>query len=380
MEAFIGKPLRRAYGFEEVAIAPGAVTINPEQTEIDLEIGGRRFDLPILAAAMDGVVDPAFAGEYTKRGGLAVLNLEGVHGRYDDPASVLEEIVAASPEEVTGVLQRIYSAPIKDEYVGNVVQKMKTAGATVTVSATPANTKRLGPIAVEAGADFYVCQSTVTTANHISKSPRGLRFDELVPQIGVPVIVGNTVGYNATLELMETGVAAVLVGVGPGSACTSREVLGIGVPQISATMDTAAAREEYLRRTGRYVPIITDGGIRNGGDLCKALAAGADGVMLGSIMASTVEAPGGGYHWGMATPHPALPRGTRIRVSTRSSLDRMLHGPTARTDGTENLIGAIHTAMGMCGAATIREFQQVDMVIAPAITTEGKQLQIAGEF
>ena len=380
MESFIGKPLRRTYGFEEVAIAPGSVTINPEQTEIDLEIGGRRFDLPILAAAMDGVVDPDFAAEYTKRGGLAVMNLEGVHGRYEDPASVLEEIVAASPEEVTGVLQRIYSAPIRDEYVGHVVHTMKTLGATVAVSATPANTKRLGPIAVEAGTDFFVCQSTVTTATHISKSPSGLRFDKLVPEIGVPVIVGNTVGYKATLELMEAGVAAILVGVGPGSACTSREVLGIGVPQISATMDTAAAREEYLRSSGRYVPIITDGGIRNGGDLCKALAAGADGVMLGSIMASTVEAPGGGYHWGMATPHPALPRGTRVRVSSRSSLDRVLHGPTMRTDGTENLVGAIHTAMGLCGAATIREFQQADMVIAPAITTEGKQLQLAGQF
>ena len=380
MESFIGKPLRRAYGFEEVAIAPGAITINPDQTEIDLDIGGRRFDLPILAAAMDGVVDPTFAAEYTRRGGLAVLNLEGVHGRYDDAHGVLEEIVAASADEVTGVLQRIYSAPLKDEYVGNVVQRMKALGAKVAVSATPANTKRLAPLVVEAGADFFVCQSTVTTATHISKSPRGLRFDELIPQINIPVIAGNTVGYKATLELMETGVAAILVGVGPGSACTSREVLGVGVPQISATMDTAAAREEYYRRSGRYVPIITDGGIRNGGDLCKALAAGADGVMLGSIMASTVEAPGGGYHWGMATPHPALPRGTRVRVSTRSSLDRMLHGPTNRTDGTENLVGAIRTAMGMCGAATIREFQQADMVIAPAITTEGKHLQLAGEF
>ncbi len=380
MESFIGKPLRRAYGFEEVAIAPGAITINPDQTEIELDIGGHRFDLPILAAAMDGAVDPSFAAEYTRRGGLAVLNLEGIHGRYEDAAGVLEEIVAASHDEVTNVLQRIYSAPIKDEYVGNVLEKMKALGAKVAVSATPANTKRLAPLAVEAGADFFVCQSTVTTATHISKSPRGLRFDELVPQIDIPFIVGNTVGYTATLELMETGVAAVLVGVGPGSACTSREVLGIGVPQISATMDTAAAREEYLRRSGRYVPIITDGGIRNGGDLCKALAAGADGVMLGSIIASTVEAPGGGYHWGMATPHPALPRGTRIRVSKRSSLDRMLYGPTNRTDGTENLVGAIHTAMGMCGAATIREFQQADMVIAPAITTEGKQLQLAGEF
>ncbi|MDA1096578.1 MAG: GuaB3 family IMP dehydrogenase-related protein [Chloroflexi bacterium] len=380
MESFTTKILRQAYGFEEVAIVPGAVTLNPEQTEIGLRIGDRNFALPILAAAMDGVVDEAFATEYSKRGGLAVLNLEGVHGRYKDPSSVINEIVAAAPNEVTAVLQRIYSAPIREEYVGAVVEKMKASGAIIAVSATPANTKWLSPIVVEAGADFFVCQSTVTTANHISSSPRGLRFDELVPHIGVPVIVGNTVGYRATLELMEAGVAAVLVGVGPGSACTSREVLGIGVPQITATIETAAARDEYFRRTGRYVPIITDGGIRNGGDLCKALVAGADAVMLGSILASAEEAPGRGYHWGMATPHPALPRGTRVRVSSHSSLDRILNGPTNRTDGTENLVGAIHTAMGMCGAATIREFQQAEMVIAPSIKTEGKQLQMAGAF
>ncbi|MBI4236749.1 MAG: GuaB3 family IMP dehydrogenase-related protein, partial [Chloroflexi bacterium] len=286
----------------------------------------------------------------------------------------------AAPGQVTNVLQRIYSAPIREEVIGRAVERMKALGAVVAVSATPANTKRLAPTAVEAGADFYVCQSTVTTARHISKSPRGLRFDELVSSIRVPVVVGNTVTYHATLELMEAGVAGVLVGVGPGAACTSREVLGIGVPQVTATMDCAAAREEHLRRTGRYVPIITDGGITNGGDLCKALAAGADGVMLGSLLAAAEEAPGKGYHWGMATPHPALPRGTRVRVGVRAPLDRVLFGPSDRTDGVENLVGALHTAMGMCGAATIRDFQQADMIIAPAIKTEGKHLQLAGEF
>jgi IMP dehydrogenase len=380
MESFISKPLRRAYGFEEVAIVPGSVTLNPEQTDISFSIGDKTFDLPILAAAMDGVVDPSFAALYTKKGGLAVLNLEGVHGRYEDPTSVLQEIIAAPASKVTPLLQKIYSTPIQDKYVGGVVEKMKKLGATIAVSATPMNTKRLAPIVSEAGADFYVCQATVTTTRHISKSPRGLRFDELVSQIPIPVIVGNTVTYHATLEMMETGVAAILVGVGPGAACTSREVLGIGVPQVTATMDTAAAREEYFRRTGRYVPIITDGGIRTGGDLCKAMAAGADGVMLGSIFAGAEESPGKGFHWGMATPHPALPRGTRVNVKSQAPLDRILFGPTERTDGTENLVGALRTAMGMCGAATIREFQQADMIIAPAIKTEGKQLQLSGSF
>lgn len=375
----MSKSLRRAYGFEEVAIVPGQVTLNPDQTDVSFAVGDRTFDLPILAAAMDGVVDPQFAATYSKAGGLAALNLEGVHGRYENPDEVLREVIDTPPDKVTSTLQRIYSAPLKAEYMGQTIERMKALGATVAVSVTPANTKALIGTIVDAGADYFVCQSTVTTARHISKSPTGLHFDDLIGQIPIPVIVGNTVSYGGTLELMEAGVAGVLVGVGPGAACTSREVLGIGVPQVTATMDTAAARDEYFRRTGRYVPIITDGGIRSGGDLCKALVAGADAVMLGSIFAGTSEAPGKGYHWGMATPHPALPRGTRIRVGVRASLDRVLHGPTDRTDGTENLIGAIRTAMGMVGASTIREFQQAEMILAPAIKTEGKQLQLAGE-
>ncbi len=373
------KPLRRAYGFEEVAIVPGRVTLNPEQTDISFAIAGRTFDLPIMAAAMDGVVDPTFAAAYSRMGGLAVLNLEGVHGRYSNPEDVLQEIIEAPADSVTATLQRIYSAPVKEEFVGQTIEKMKALGAVVAVSATPANTKALIGAVVDAGADYYVCQSTVTTARHISRSPVGLHFDELVSRIPIPVIVGNAVGYHQTLELMETGVAGILVGVGPGAACTSREVLGIGVPQVTATIETAAARNEHLRRTGRYVPIVTDGGIRSGGDLCKALVAGADAVMLGSIFAGAEEAPGKGYHWGMATPHPALPRGTRVRVQVRAGLERVLFGPTDRTDGTENLVGAIHTAMGMCGAETIRDLQQAEMIVAPAIKTEGKQLQLAGQ-
>lgn len=377
MESFFTKPMRQAYGFEEVAIVPGDSTINPDQTDVRFHLAEHIFGIPILAAAMDAVVDPTFAGVYTRHGGLAVLNLEGIHTRHEDPASVFQEIIQAPKEKVTPVLQKVYSTPIREELVGRVIGKMKGLGAIVAVSATPANTKRLASLAAEAGADLYLCQSTVTTARHESKSMRGLHFGELVKQLPIPVIVGNTVTYAATLELMETGVHGVLVGVGPGSACTSREVLGIGVPQVTATMDCAAAREEYLRRSGRYVPIITDGGIRAGGDLCKAIVAGADAVMLGSMLASAEEAPGGGYHWGMANPHLALPRGTRVKVGRQAPLERILFGPTSVTDGTENLIGALRTAMGMCGAYTVREMQQATMIVAPSIKTEGKQLQFA---
>ncbi len=373
------KPLKRGFGFEEVAIVPGRFTLNPEQTDISFSIGSRTFDLPIMAAAMDGVVDPNFAATYTRLGGLAVLNLEGVHGRYLNPEEALLEVLEAPADSVTATLQRIYSAPLKEEYIGATIEKMKSLGATVAVAATPANTKRLIGTVVEAGADYYVCQSTVTTARHISTSPVGLHFDDLVASVPIPIIVGNVVGYYQTMELLQTGVSGILVGVGPGAACTSREVLGIGVPQVTATIETAAARDEYQRQTGRYVPIITDGGIRSGGDLCKAMVAGADAVMLGSIFASAEEAPGRGYHWGMATPHPALPRGTRVRVGVRATLERLLFGPTHRTDGTENLAGALHTAMGMCGAATIRELQQAEMIVAPSIKTEGKQLQLSGQ-
>ena len=372
------KQMRRAYSFDEVAIVPGETTINPAMTEVALRIGEFEFDIPILAAAMDAVVDPTFALRFAKLGGLAVLNLEGVQTRYDDPDAVLEEIASASHEEATALLQKAYAAPIRPELIGERTAQIKQAGAVCAVSCTPANTKMYAPIAKEAGVDVLVVQSTVTTAQHLSYSEKGLIFPELVQQMGqVPVIVGNTVGYGATKELMETGVAAVLVGVGPGSACTSREVLGIGVPQVSATLDCAVARDQYYRESGRYVPIITDGGIRSGGDFCKAIVAGADGVMLGSILAACEEAPGRGHHWGMATPHADLPRGVRVKVGTETTLRQVLFGPSSRTNGTENLVGALHTAMGMCGARTIRDFQQAELVIAPSIKTEGKQIQMA---
>ena len=371
------KQLRRAYGFDEVAIVPGDVTINPDQANIDFKIDDFVFSIPIMASAMDAVTDVNFAVLMGKMGGLAVLHLEGVQTRYDNPGEVLSEIAQAPDAKVTPLLQRIYSQPIKDNLIGERIQAIKKSGGICAVSATPANTKRFAPITAEAGADIFVVQSTVTTARHISKSYRGLIFSELCQSIPIPVIVGNCVSYNACLELMRTGVSGVLVGVGPGAACTTREVLGVGVPQITATMDCAAARDEYLRESGKYVPIITDGGFRKGGDICKTFAAGADAVMLGSVLAQAKEAPGLGYHWGMAHPHPALPRGTRIRVGNTGTLEQILFGPASVTDGSQNLVGAIRTAMGVCGASTIQEMHKAEMVIAPAITTEGKSWQMS---
>ncbi len=371
------KQLRRSYGFDEVAIVPGDVTINPEQTNIDFKIGDFTFSIPILAAAMDAVVDVNFAIQLSKLGGLAVLHLEGVQTRYDNPEEVLAEIAQASDDEVTPLLQKIYSQPIKEKLIGERIEAIKKAGAICAVSTLPANTKRFAPIVAEAKADILAVLSTVTTACHISKSIRGLIFPELIKSIPMPVIVGNCVSYSACLELMRTGISGVLVGVGPGAECTTREVLGIGVPQITATMDCAAARDQYQKESGRYVPIITDGGIRKGGDLCKAIAAGADAVMLGALFAQAKEAPGHGYNWGMSNPHPALPRGTRIKVGTTGTLEQILFGPTSRTDGSQNLVGALRTAMGVCGAFNIREMHKAEMVIAPAITTEGKSWQLA---
>ncbi|TET17629.1 MAG: GuaB3 family IMP dehydrogenase-related protein [Dehalococcoidia bacterium] len=371
------KQLRRSYGFDEVAIVPGDVTVNPDQTNIDFKIEGFTLSIPVIASAMDAVTDVNFAILMSKLGGLAVLNLEGLQTRYDNPQEILSEIAQAPDAEITPLLQKVYSQPIKENLIGERIQAIKKSGAVCAVSVAPTNTKRFAPIVAEAQADILVVQSTVTSARHISKSYRGLIFSELRKSIPMPILVGNCVSYNACLELMRTGISGVLVGVGPGAACTTREVLGVGVPQITATMDCAAAREEYRRESGRYVPIITDGGFRKGGDLCKALAAGADAVMIGSILAQAKEAPGLGYHWGMSHPHPALPRGTRIKVGTTSPLQQILFGPTSVTDGSQNLIGAVRTAMGICGVLTIQEMHKVEMMVAPAITTEGKSWQLS---
>ncbi len=372
------KELERSYGFDEVAIVPGTVTINPEMTSTQLSIGEFAFESPVLASAMDGSVSPRFAALMHEMGGLGVLNGEGLYTRYADPYSVLEEIISMEQAEVTEYLQEVYSQPVQENLIGERVREIKQSGAVAAIAFTPQTTKQLSPLAVEAGADIVVVQSTVTTARHISGSYRGLIFSELIDALQVPVVVGNCVSYAVASELMETGVDAVLVGVGPGAACTTREVTGVGVPQVTATLECAAAREDYYQRTGRYVSVITDGGIRTGGDLCKALASGADAVMLGTPFAQAAEAPGRGYNWGMANAHPELPRGTRINVGTKGTLRQLLHGPSNVTNGTQNLVGALRVAMGMCGAYTVQDFHQTEMVIAPAIKTEGKHYQMQG--
>ncbi len=371
------KELERSYGFDEVAIVPGQVTINPDLTSTKMTIGNISLDIPVLASAMDGAVSPHFATLMHQMGGLGVLNAEGLYTRYEDPYSVLEEIMSIPQSEITEHLQQVYSEPIQENLVAQRVQEIRESGATCAVSFTPQNTKRMSPVAVEAGAEMVVVQSTVTTARHMSRSYRGLIFSEMVSSLKVPVVVGNCVTYSVAQELMETGIDGILVGVGPGAACTTREVVGVGVPQVTATLECAAAREDYFRRTGRYVTVITDGGIRTGGDFCKAIASGADGVMLGTPFAQAEEAPGRGYNWGMANPHPELPRGTRINVGTKGTLQQILYGPTSKTDGTQNLIGALRVCMGMCGAYTVRDLHKAEMVVAPSIKTEGKYFQMS---
>ncbi|MBI2166459.1 MAG: GuaB3 family IMP dehydrogenase-related protein [Chloroflexi bacterium] len=371
------KELRRVYGFDEVSISPGPVTINPDQASVEFPLGAFNFAIPVLASAMDAVVSPSFAVKMGKLGGLGVLNLEGVWCRYEDAEGVLQELANTPQEKITALLQKLYSAPLKEGLIGQRVREIKSGGVVCAVSFTPQNAKRMSPIAVEAGADILVVQATVTTARHVSKSYRGLVFSELIDMVKVPVVVGNCATYDAALELMETGIDGVLIGVGPGAACTTREVVGVGIPQITATLDCAAAREEYYQRTGRYVAVITDGGIRTGGDLCKAIAAGADAVMLGTPLSQAVEAPGHGYNWGMATPHPALPRGTRIKTGTKGTLEQILFGPATVTDGTMNLVGSLRMGMGMVGAFNIREMQRAPLLYAPDIKAEGKIFQMA---
>ena len=372
------KELERSYGFDEVAIVPGELTINPEMTSTQMSIGQYSFDSPVIASAMDGSVSPRFAALMHEMGGLGALNGEGLYTRYEDPYSVLEEIISMDQAEVTEYLQEVYSEPVKEHLIGERVQEIKQAGSVAAIAFTPQTTKRFSPLAVEAGADIIIVQSTVTTARHVSSSYRGLIFSDLIESLNVPVVVGNCVSYNVASELMETGIDALLVGVGPGAACTTREVTGVGVPQVTATLECAAAREDYFQRTGRYVSVITDGGLRTGGDVCKAMASGADGVMLGTPFAQAAEAPGRGYNWGMANAHPELPRGTRINVGTKGTLRQLLHGPSSVTNGTQNLVGALRVAMGMCGAYTVPDFHKAEMVIAPAIKTEGKHYQMLG--
>jgi IMP dehydrogenase len=377
MAYYIGmnRKARRAYGFDDVALVPGQVTINPDEVDASCQIGSIKFEAPIIASAMDGVVDTKFAIEMSRQGGLAVLNLEGVQTRYEDPNSVLDEIANAAPDVATELIQKLYLPPVRPELIGKRVAEIKKAGAVAAVSATPQKADAYYGPAAEAGVDLFFIQSTVATVRHIATAYKHLNLADFCKNSKVPVIVGNSVTYESALELMAAGPAALLIGVGPGAACTSRGVLGIGVPQVTATVDSAAARDMFLKQAGRYVPIITDGGMISGGDICKAFASGADAVMIGSAFAKSTEAPGRGYHWGMATPHSNLPRGTRVSVGVTGTLEQILYGPANLDDGTQNLVGAIRTCMGSVGAANIKEFQLTELIIAPAIKTEGKLFQ-----
>jgi IMP dehydrogenase len=371
---------RVTYGFDEIALVPGSFTINPEEVDTTFSIPGKKgkslsLSIPIMASAMDGVVDVRFAIAMGKLGGLAVLNLDGVQTRYEDPDSILAEVLTADKDHVTALLQKMYQEPVRDDLIAKRVSDIKAAGGLVAVSSIPQRAGHVGPIAAEAGADLFVVQSTVSTVRHLSTKYPSLDLAHFCAAMPIPVIVGNAVGYEVTLELMECGVSGVLIGVGPGAACTSRGVLGLGVPQVTATVDCAAARDAYYKKTSRYIPIITDGGMSKGGDVCKALACGSDAVMVGSAFAKAFEAPGKGYHWGMATPHANLPRGTRIHVGATGSLEQILFGPAVVDDGSQNLVGAITTCMGNVGASTIKEFQYTEIIIAPSIKTEGKLFQ-----
>ena len=372
----IGRRARRCYGFDEVALLPGSVTVNPHEVDTSWSIAGKTYKVPIIAAAMDGVVDVKFAVAMGKLGGLAVLNLDGIQTRYENPNAVLEQIANASAEEATKLVQGVYLKPVKEKLIAKRVKEIKSHRVPAVVSCIPQNAKKFLSIAQEAGCDIFIVQSTVATVRHIASEYKILDLEKFCREAKIPVILGNCVTYDVALDLMEVGAAGLLVGIGPGAACTTRGVLGIGVPQITATVDAAAARDYFFKRRGRYVSIITDGGMRIGGEICKAFAAGADAAMVGSAFARAQEAPGRGYHWGMATSHANLPRGTRIQVKTTGTLKEILFGPARVDDGSQNLVGALCTSMGSLGAKNIKEMQDVEIIIAPSIQTEGKVFQV----
>ena len=367
--------IRPTYGFEDVSLAPGTDTIEPADVDLAQTFCGIELAIPILASAMDAVVDARMAGELARLGGLAVINLEGVQTRFDDPASILERIATVPDDEVHDILAEAYQQPIREDLIAARIEAIHAAGSKAAVAATPGVARRFGPFSAEHGADLFLVQSQVSSARHIATEYDPLSLAEFTRYMPIPVAVGNTTNADAAFALMEQGAAAVFVGVGPGAACTTREVLGIGVPQVTAISDVAAARDAYFNHTGRYVPVVADGGMRRGGELAKAIAAGADVLMTGSPLARAEEAPGRGTNWGMAAPSPTLPRGTRIRVGTVGSLERILLGPAHVTDGSENLVGALRQSMAALGAPTIRDMQRVEMVYAPSTQTEGKSWQ-----
>jgi IMP dehydrogenase len=375
VEIGIGKSGRRAYGFDDIAIVPSRRTRDPDDIDISWDLDAYQFELPLLASAMDGVVSPRIAIEIGKLGGLAVLNLEGLWTRYKDPEPIYEEIAGLSDTDATKRMQEIYREPIKADLIGERIRELKASGVVVAASLTPQRVARYHEITLEAGLDILVIQGTVVSAEHVSSTTEPLNLKTFIARYEIPVIVGGCASYSTALHLMRTGAAGVLVGVGPGAACTTRGVLGIGVPQATALADAAGARTRHLEETGRYVQVIADGGMATGGDVAKAIACGADAVMLGSPLARAIEAPGRGYHWGMATFHPDLPRGTRVATRTLGTLREILLGPAPVNDGTMNLFGALRTSMATTGYQTLREFQKAEVMVAPAIRTEGKTLQ-----
>lgn len=376
-----GKKARRAYGIDEIALVPGQRTLDPALADTRWTIGGIEREIPIIASAMDGVVDVGMAVRLSELGALGVLNLEGIQTRYADPNPILDRIASVGKDEFVALMQELYAEPIKEELIKQRIGEIKSQGGIAAVSATPAAASKYGSVVAEAGADLFFVQATVVSTAFLSpESVTPLDLAQFCQDMPMPVILGNCVTYDVTLNLLKAGAAGILVGIGPGAACTSRGVLGVGVPQATAVADCAAARDDYYQETGRYVPVIADGGLITGGDICKCIACGADGVMIGSPFARAQEAPGRGYHWGMATPSPVLPRGTRIRVGTTGTLEQILRGPAQLDDGTHNLLGALKTSMGTLGAKDLKEMQQVEVVIAPSLLTEGKVYQKAQQL
>ncbi len=375
IEIGIGKSGRRAYGFDDIAIVPSRRTRDPDDVDISWEVDAFNLGLPLMSAAMDGVTSPDTAIALGRLGGLGVLNLEGLWTRYEDPEPVYAEIAEAPPEKATLAMQELYQAPIQEELVVRRIQEIKAAEVPTVASLTPQRTVRFAKTVLDAGLDMLVIQGTVVSAEHVSSREEPLNLKEFIRTYDLPVIVGGCASYSTALHLMRTGAVGILVGVGPGAACTTRGVLGIGVPQATALADAAGARIRHLEETGRYVHVIADGGMRTGGDVARAIACGADAVMLGSPLAAAREAPGRGYHWGMATFHPDLPRGTRVKTSTIGTLEEVLLGPAHENDGRLNLFGALRTSMATCGYETVKEFQKAEVMVAPSLQTEGKFLQ-----
>ncbi|WP_041431291.1 GuaB3 family IMP dehydrogenase-related protein [Synechococcus sp. PCC 6312] len=373
-----GRIARRAYGIDEIALVPGRRTLDPQLANTSWQLGTLTRDIPIIASAMDGVVDVAMAVKLSQLGALGVLNLEGIQTRYPDPNPILDQIAAVDTAEFVPLMQSLYAQPIQPELITQRIQEIKAQGGIAAVSATPAGASKFGQVVAAAGADLFFIQATVVSTAHLSpESVTPLDLAQFCQEMPIPVVLGNCVTYDVALSLMKAGAAAILVGIGPGAACTSRGVLGVGIPQATAVADCAAARQDFYQETGQYIPVIADGGLVTGGDVCKCIACGADAVMMGSPFARAAEAPGRGYHWGMATPSPVLPRGTRIRVGTTGTLEQILRGPAQLDDGTHNFLGALQTSMGTLGAKNITEMQQVEIVIAPSLLTEGKVYQKA---